>query len=211
MNKGLQYFLAMIALFGGLYAFSKWREYSEVALLTNAAVKPDLLLRNSKKHLRDHAYDRSLIQLDQAIDAIRNIEADLDAESTRILEVSIKELEKVRMEIEIGSLVKEDMDEAFSKALNALTLAELKISEILIQQDHPRDALIALKYGMYHIKNALKYSQGDKKKYEIHIYEELDSLLENKHLTEEELISRLERMISELDTLVEDLEPSSIH
>ena len=182
-----------------------------MALLTGEAVKPDLLLNNSKKYLKDHAYDRSLAQLDQAIEAIRNIEADLDAESTRILEVSIDELEKVKLEMEMDSLVKEDMDEAFSKALNALTLAELKISEVLIQQDHPRDALIALKYGMYHVKNALKYSEGSKKEYEIHIYEELDSLLENRHLSEEELISRLERMIAELDTLVEDLEPSPVH
>ena len=205
MNRGLQYLLALLILFGGVYAFTKWREHSEVALLTGEAVKPDLLLDNTKKYLKEHAYDRSLTQLDQAIAAIRNIEADLDAESTRILEVSIVELEKVRMEMEMDSLVKEDMDDAFSKALNALTLAELKISEVLIQQDHPRDALIALKYGMYHVKNALKYSEGSKKEYEIHIYEELDSLLENRHLSEQELISRLERMIAELDTLVEDL------
>ena len=205
MNRGLQYFLALLILVGDVYAFTKWREHSEVALLTGEAVKPDLLLDNTKKYLKEHAYDRSLTQLDQAIAAIRNIEADLDAESTRILEVSIVELEKVRMEMEMDSLVKEDMDDAFSKALNALTLAELKISEVLIQQDHPRDALIALKYGMYHVKNALKYSEGSKKEYEIHIYEELDSLLENRHLSEQELISRLERMIAELDTLVEDL------
>jgi len=204
-NKGIQYFLMMIALFGGLYGLTKWRESTEIALLTEEAVKPDLLLDYSKYYVKEHAYERSLKQLDQAIEAIRNIEADIDTESQRILEVSIVELEKVRMEMEMDSLVKEDMDRAFSKALNALTLAELKISEVLIQEDHPQDALIALKYGMYHVKNALQYSDGAKKEYEIHIYEELDSLLENRSLTEAEMIERLERMISELDTLVEDL------
>ncbi len=204
-NKGVQYFFMMVILFGGLYGYSKWRESTEIALLTEQAVQPDLLLDYSKYYLKEHAYDRSLEQLDEAIRSIRKIEADLDAESTRILEVSIKELEKVRMEMEMDSLVKEDLDEAFSKALNALTLAELKVSEVLIKQDHPRDALIAMKYGMYHIKNALKYSEGSKKEYEIHIYEEMDSLLDNRSLTEEEMIARLERMISELDTLVEDL------
>lgn len=205
MAKGGVYFLVIVVVFGGLYLYTKWREETQLALLTEEAVKPDLLLDYTKLYLKEDAYDRSLSQLDYAIAAIRNIEADLDDESNRILEVSIKDLEKVKMEMEMDSLVTEDLNIAFSKALNALTLAELKISEVLIKSDHPRDAIVALKYGMYHVKNALKYSEGSKKEYEIHIYEEIDSLLDNRSLSQQEMIDRLEIMIAELDTLVEDL------
>ena len=205
MSRGVAYFLMIVVLFGGLYAFQKYRKETEIALLTEEAVKPDLLLDYTKLYLKEDAYDRSLAQLNKAIDAIRNIEADLDEESKRILEVSIDDLEKVKMEMEMDSLVNEDLNIAFSKALNALTIAELKISEVLIKTDHPRDAIVALKYGMLHVKNALQYSEGKRKEYEIQIYEEIDSLLDNKSLTEEEMIMRLETMIAELDTLVEDL------
>ena len=205
MAKGGVYFLVIVVVFGGLYLYTKWREETQLALLTEEAVKPDLLLDYTKLYLKEDAYDRSLSQLDYAIAAIRNIEADLDDESNRILEVSIKDLEKVKMEMEMDSLVTQDLNIAFSKALNALTLAELKISEVLIKSDHPRDAIVALKYGMYHVKNALKYSEGSKKEYEIHIYEEIDSLLDNRSLSQQEMIDRLEIMIAELDTLVEDL------
>ena len=41
------------------------------------------------------------------------------------------------------------------------------------------------------------------KEYEIHIYEEMDSLLDNKSLSKQECVQKLERMISELDSLVE--------
>ncbi|MDW3193054.1 MAG: hypothetical protein R8G66_11850 [Cytophagales bacterium] len=203
MNKGVLYFIIMIVVFGGFALYTKILDDSKPALLTEQAVEPDLLLDNSKFYLKEHAYERSLDQLDQAIKAIREIELDLDEESKRILEFSISELELVRTEMEMDSLVTEDLNEAFSDALNALTIAELKISEILLQQNHPKDALVALKYGMYHVKHALKYSQGEKKEYEIHIYEEIDELLENNSLSEAEMIEKLEAMIHELDILVE--------
>jgi len=202
MQKGVYYFFMLIAIFGGMELFTMWREANGNSLLTSAAVKPDLLLDNTKYYLKEHAYERSMSQLDDAIKAIRNIEADLDAESRVIIESSVADLERVREEMEMDSLVTEDLNRAFSNALSALTLAELKVSEILIKQDHPMDAIVAMKYGMLHIKNALKYAQGKKKEYELHIYEELDSLLDSRHVGEDQVIAKLEEMIKELDMLV---------
>lgn len=211
MSKGALYFIIMILVFGSFAIYTKVLDKSKPALLTEQAVEPDLLLDNSKFYLKEHAYERSLDQLDGAIKAIREIELDLDAESRRILEFSISELELVRTEMEMDSLVTEDLNEAFSDALNALTIAELKVSEILLKQNHPKDALVALKYGMYHVKHALKYSQGEKKEYEIHIYQEIDELLEDNSLSEEEMIEKLEAMIHELDILVEGEEAAASH
>lgn len=211
MSKGALYFIIMVLVFGSFAVYTKILDKSKPALLTEQAVEPDLLLDNSKFYLKEHAYERSLDQLDGAIKAIREIELDLDEESRRILEFSISELELVRTEMEMDSLVTEDLNEAFSDALNALTIAELKVSEILLKQNHPKDALVALKYGMYHVKHALKYSQGEKKEYEIHIYQEIDELLEDNSLSEEEMIEKLEAMIHELDILVEGEEAAASH
>ena len=211
MNKGVLYLIIMIVVFGSFALYTMFIDNSKPALLTEQAVEPDLLLDNSKFYLKEHAYDRSLDQLDDAIKAIREIELDLDEESRRILEFSISELELVRKEMEMDSLVTADLNEAFSDALNALTIAELKISEILLKQDHPKDAIVALKYGMYHIKHALKYSQGEKKEYEIKIYQEIDELLENNSLSEDEMIEKLEEMIHELDILVEGERAAESH
>ncbi len=211
MSKGAIYFVIMLVVFGAFALYTKVLDDSKPALLTEQAVEPDLLLDNSKFYLKEHAYERSLDQLDGAIKAIREIELDLDEESKRILEFSISELELVRQEMEMDSLVTADLNEAFSDALNALTIAELKVSEILLKQNHPKDALVALKYGMYHVKHALKYSQGDKKEYEIHIYQEIDELLENNSLSEEEMIEKLEAMIHELDILVEGEKAANSH
>ena len=202
--RAVYYLIVVFILVGSLWVYQYYREHYEISLLTEEAVKPDLLLDNSKYYMRDHAYDRSIQQLDYAIKSIRNIEEDLDGDSKRLLEISITDLEKVRYEMEHDSVVTKDLNVAFSKALNALTLAELKVSEaLLLEKDDPHDAIVALKYGMYHIKNALRYSAGEKKEYEVHIYEEMDSLLENKSLTKKEFVDRLELMISELDSLVE--------
>lgn len=211
MSKGAIYFVIMVVVFGAFALYTKVLDDSKPALLTEQAVEPDLLLDNSKFYLKEHAYERSLDQLDGAIKAIREIELDLDEESKRILEFSISELELVKKEMEMDSLVTADLNEAFSDALNALTIAELKVSEILLKQNHPKDALVALKYGMYHVKHALKYSQGEKKEYEIHIYQEIDELLENNSLSEEEMIEKLEAMIHELDVLVEGEKAANSH
>lgn len=211
MSKGAIYFIIMILVFGSFAIFTKVIDAAKPALLTEQAVEPDLLLDNSKFYMKEHAYDRSMSQLDDAIAAIREIELDLDEESKRILEISIAELELVRREMEMDSVVLEDLNKAFSDALNALTIAELKITEVLLQHNHPKDALVALKYGLYHIKHALKYSNGEKKEYEIHIYQEIDELLENNTLSDEEMIEKLETMIHELDVLVEGEKAAAAH
>ena len=203
MQKGVYYLIMLCVIFGGMALIFKWREGHGNALLNEQALKPDLLLDNTKFYLKEHAYERSLSQLEDAIEAMHKIEADLDDESREIIDTSILELERVKEEMLMDSLVTKDLNRAFSNALSALTLAELRVSEVLIKEHHSMDAIVAMKYGMLHIKNALKYAEGEKRDYEIHIYEELDSLLETRTLTEDQVIEKLEEMIAELDQLVD--------
>ena len=61
--------------------------------------------------------------------------------------------------------------------------------------------MVALKYGMTHLKNTLKYTEGEKKEKEIAIYGELDEVLEDTSLSDEEIMERLDHIIAELDSL----------
>lgn len=204
MNRGFAYVIFLALLIGGLYYVSHFIYQGKHATVTKEAVKPDQLLDNTKVYAEEHAYVRSLGQLEEAIKAMRKIEDELDEDSKQILENSIADLEVVYREIEADSLVEEDMNRSFSKALNALTLAELRISEFFLDSHHSRQATIALKYGMFHLTNALKYTQGLKKEYEIHIYKEIDSLLAHDELSYQEKRDKIEFMIQELNELVEE-------
>ncbi len=198
MNKGLAYFLVAILLVGLAI-------YLPAVFNGGNSTDPDFYLENSKTYLvREYDYDRSHEQLKKAIAAIRKIEKGLDQESKFILETSIKDLEKVSTEIEERHLIKGDLNGAYAKALDAMTYAEIKVSEHLLEEDHSRAAIIALKYGMLHLRNAAKFSKGDKKGFEKHIYEELDSLIENENMDHDEMKRRLDHMLEELDYLVEE-------
>ena len=98
----------------------------------------------------------------------------------------------------------EDLNDAFFKALNHLTVAELKVSETLLETENSTKAKIALKYAMYHLKNALEFSMGGKKEYEAHIYDEIDSLLELRHVDNDYMLKRLEEMIAEIDAITDE-------
>lgn len=204
MNNGPYYLLVILFLMGALYYVNDGIYQGKHATITKEAVEPDELLDNTTFYIEQHAYDRSLGQLEEAIAAMRKIEEELDEESKTILENSIKDLEVVYEEILTDSVVLEDLNYSFSKALNALTMAELRISEFFLDTNHSRQATIALKYGMFHLKNALKYTKGIKQDYEIHIYREIDSLLAHNELTQAQKRAKIEAMIQELDELVEE-------
>ncbi|MFY0687397.1 MAG: hypothetical protein JXQ90_09540 [Cyclobacteriaceae bacterium] len=204
MSKGLFSILLLIALFSMLFGVKWYIRTFESKVLTDEVVRPDLLLENSKLYAREHSYERSLIQLEHAIEAMREIEKEFDESSAGILEESIDDLLVVYNELLEDTLVMNDMNQAYSNALNALTLAELRVTEELIAHDQSKDARVALKYGMYHLKNALRFTSGHKKEYEYHIYKEIDSLLVEDGFDQEEIIGRLEFMIAELDSLVHD-------
>jgi hypothetical protein len=203
VSKSLLYLSTAILLMGGIYLFSYLNTESKIAPLSSKAIIPDLLLNNTSVYYQEHAINRSIKQLDNVVKAIKNIAIDLDPESKRILDLSIIDLIEVRKEIANDSVDSEHFDDAFSKVLNALTLAELRVSEALLETNHGKEARVALKYAMYHLSNTLKFTTGKKKDYEIHLYNELDSLLENGKLSHDEMIVRLEKMISELDSLIE--------
>ncbi len=204
MPTSIRSIFILIIIFGGFFGYKWYKQTYNPIVLTEEVIKPDILLDNTKQYAKEHSYDRSVSQIEDAIRAIRRIEPELDEESRKLLESSIDDMLIVYAELRNDTLIMEDLNAAFSKALNALTIAELRVTEFLLESDNSDKAIIALKYGMYHIKNALRFSEGRKKEYEAHIYDEIDSLLESRDLDHDEMIARLEIMIAELDSLITD-------
>lgn len=204
MGKSPIYLLIMGLLFGGLYLFKVYERNFKPVGLREDIKKPDIYLDNSKLYIKEHSYERSMSQLRMAIEALQEIEVELDEKDRKLIDDSIDELQIVLLELQNFQINEDDIDHAFSRALNALTIAELRLTETLIAEHHTTDAKVALKYGMYHIKNAIRFTNGHKQQYEAHIYDEIDSLLESESSSDKELINRLEFMIAELDSLVYD-------
>ena len=198
-NKGLIYIIAIVVLGTALILGARYFKSDDSTIA-------DFHLDNSRAYLiRDYDYQRSHEQLDKAIEAMRELEKKLDDEGKEIIEKSISDLQIIAREIEEKALVKADMNVAYAEALNALTFAEIKISEHLLELDASQDAIIELKYGMLHLRNALKYAQDEElKNFEMHIYEELDSLIANKSLSHDEMKARLDQMLVELGHFVEE-------
>lgn len=195
MENAGKYMLTLLVVFGALYG---------IKMLAPAKPVPDIHFKNSRTYFKEKSYKRGLGELIKAIKAIRDLERDLDLASQRMLEESIGDLEIVKEELENDSLVMDDLNVSYSEALNALTEAEIKLTKALLKTDHRHDAMVALKYGMMHLRNTLIFTQGEKKATEIRIHDEINEIIENKSLTDDEIMERLDEIIVELDSLLED-------
>lgn len=205
MGKAPQYLLALLFVFGVFYMIKKLSPPSKPLALTSYATAPDMHFGNSRTYFKEKDYDRGLDQLIKAIKEIRRIERDLDPASQQLLEEAIADLEIVKREMENDSIVIDDINVSYSEALNALTEAEVKLTKALLKTDHRHDAMLALKYGMMHLRNTLKFTEGEKKAAEIRIHDEINEIIKNEaNLSDEEIERELEKIISELDELLKD-------
>ncbi len=185
--------------FLALYLSGTYIEHFVPTTLTSEVVEPDILLSNSKRYFQDDAHERSMKHLIHAIEAIEKIEQEIDDDSKRRVDLAVVDLKNIYAEMSHDTFNITKLNEASVKALNALTYAELKVSEHYVESHELNKARIALGYGMLHIKNALLFAEGRKKEYEVQLYAEIDSIVENNHLSDDELIEKLEHMIAELD------------
>ncbi|MFT4833436.1 MAG: hypothetical protein ACI83W_001361 [Marinoscillum sp.] len=199
--RALGYIIFVTVILLTFHFVGTFHKNTSPSTLNEEAVKPDLLLSNSRQYYSERSRRRSLHQLSMAIEAIRKIEQDMDDESKTKVDAAVAELDEIRREMSHESFDLEHLNKASIRALNALTYAELKVTEHFVESHETDKAKVALKYGMVHIKNALMYASGSKKDYELKIYEEMDSVLSDGKLTEKEIIEKLELIIEELDNL----------
>lgn len=170
--------------------------------LIDSALEADRLINNSRIYAKEHAYRRSLSHLENAIRAMEDIQQNLNADEQETIEVALQDLRKVSNEIKMKKPLDMDMHLAFAKALNALTYAELKVTEHLIESDQYNEAKATMKYGKIHIEHALNFINSKDKEYELHLYQEIDSLLRDKSKNKETILKELGQMEAELNTFV---------
>lgn len=195
------YFLFIILVLG---SFELIRILVPSNKVTEASAEADLFISNSRLYAKEHAYGRSLSHLEMAIKSINDIEHELDPDARKTVDKAINELNVIYEEIKEHKLNNTDMNHAFTKTMNALTYAELKITENLIESDDYHKAMVALKSGMIHIENALKFADKGHLAYELTIYSQLDSLINHDDLSKKEIVAELDKMLSELNDLIEN-------
>lgn len=154
--------------------------------------------------MKENAYERSVFHIENAKAALRELENDIDLGSAEEIERAIKELELIEAELLNDSLVTEDMYAAFSRTLETISLAELRISEKYAESNKPDISMVALKYAKLHLKNALNYADLPERKHGIQVYEEMDSLINSPKTSAGDLIGRLDHLIKELDVLIKE-------
>ncbi|WP_421870263.1 hypothetical protein [Marinoscillum sp.] len=189
----------VVLFFLTLYGVHHFIDGSQPATITSEVVEPDILLSNTKKYFQQDSHERSMEHLMKAIRSIERIEQDIDDSSKLKVDKAVNDLKLIYAEMRHDTFNIKKLNEASVKALNALTYAELKVTEHFVESHHLDKARVALNYGIMHIKNALMFSEGSKKDYEVQLYTELDSLIEHGHYTDKQLIQQLETMIDNLD------------
>ncbi|MEQ8580728.1 MAG: hypothetical protein RIC30_05830 [Marinoscillum sp.] len=204
-GKVFQYVGTLIFLLSVLFVAGLFTQTNpDHPSLNETSAEPDLYLSNVRHYAKEELAERSLYHLDKAIESIKKIETDIDVNSQQKVDEAIVHLEMIYEEIARDSLVSSDLNKAFEFALNALTLAELRISERYAESNRPDQAKVALKYAQMHLKSASQYSDLPNMDLERHIYYEIDSLILSESMASVLVAEKIDHFISEMDSLIRD-------
>ncbi len=200
--------IAVVALFVIIY-FVGLERSPDHPTLTSAAQMPDEYLKRVDYYEREDRHFMSAYNLEKAIEAIWKLEGDVDNESFQKLENAVNRLEEVHAHILRDSVDTRQLQSAFEFALNNLAHAELEVAEMYAETNHLDQADIALKYAKLHIKNAMLFhnpywdANPGKLAIEKQVFMEIDSLIQNKAVSPVEYTIALDKMIKEVDKLIE--------
>lgn len=203
--------IGVVTLFMIIY-FVGQDQTPENPTLNNSAQMPDEYLKSVDYYEQADRHSMSAFNLEKAIQSIWKLEGDVDDESFAKLEDAIQRLEEVHQHILRDSVDIEDLRSAFEYALNNLAHAELEIAEMYAETNHLDQADIALKYAKLHIKNAMLFhnpywdSSPRKLAIEKQVFMEIDSLMKNESVSPVEYTLALDKMIKEIDEIIENKE-----
>ena len=199
----------IIVMFMIFFLFNRKPEIEEHPTLSASAQMPDYYLKNVKHYEEEDRHEISAYNLEKAIASIWKLEKDVDEESFQKLEKAIKRLETIHHSILEDSVDIQNMRVAFDYALNNLAHAELEIAEMYAETNHMDKANIAVKHAQLHIKNAMLFHnpfwEADSVQLAIekHVFEEMENLLENVSVSPIEYTLSLDKMIKEIDQIIE--------
>lgn len=206
MAPGIKYFIFIIFIICIGYIFYNVHLFyqDDHTSLNDKNLEADMFLKNARLFAKENSYDRSLFHLQNAIGSLKNLELDVDEVSNEYVEKAIAQLQDIEQELKSDSLKSEDMNAAFSNTMSVISLAELRVSEKYADSNNHEMAMLALKYARLHLKNALDYPNLNNRKLEVHVYYELDSLINTPGVSPVEIDLKIDHMIEELDQLVSE-------
>lgn len=155
-------------------------------------------------------HHRSLVHVEEIINSISNYNEYPNFSEQKHLDSALKKLQKLDYEIQGDSLKYDDIYKTFDYTLKTMAKAALNISKAALKTDQRELAVLTLRQAQMHLKHAMLLDyfsvtpDPEHKMLESTVFEELDSLLQNKSVS----VSELERMqikISlQLDQLIEE-------
>lgn len=201
--------IGVVALFM-IFFFIGQGQTPDHPTLNKSAQMPDEYLKSVDFYEQEDRHLMSAFNLEKAIESIWKLESDVDSESFEKLEKAVKRLEEVHKSILKDSVKSQELRSAFEFALNNLAHAELEVAEMYAETNHLDQADVALKYAKLHIKNAMLFhdpywdSNPEKLAIEKQVFMEIDSLTENKAVSPVEYTLALDKMIKEIDEIIEN-------
>lgn len=199
--KALAYILIIVDFALAFLLVEYFHEGDRPISLLRRAVKADHLLLNTRFYVQEAAYHRSHLNLVNAIEELEEVAQQADPQSKAHITTALDDLAKVKVEMDSGKFIMSNINSASIVALNALTYYQIKTAEYYIQNDMLHEAKVALEFGMLHVRNALKFAEGTKKDHEVHIFYEMRAIIEDKNMPQDEMYSKLEFMLHELEDL----------
>lgn len=202
--KFISYFGFLILVFGSLYLSNHLglTYESQHPTLNEHSIDTDMQLNNVRHYLKEDLIERSLFHLDGAITSLRSIQNDTDLETGKEIELTIHQLDVIYNEILAGEKPYEEMNSVFEKTLNLLALVELRVSEKYAESNDLEHARLALTYAKLHLKNGMNYSSLPDRKYEYHVYKEIDSIMLSNSNPPVVVTEKIDKMIQEMDALL---------
>jgi hypothetical protein len=176
------------------------------------AGEPDSYLLEAVDFESQHRHAKSAIKIEQAIEAIWQLEKEIDDSSFDRLESTISKLENVHRRIVRDSIPYDELLSTFEYALGNLANVELAVAAKYSASKQSNEARTAIKYAQLHIKNLLVLhgsSLNGKSlllESEIKVLNEIDQVLADKNLGEEESIASIDKMIKEVDAILDRIE-----
>lgn len=198
------YFVFLGTLLGILWIISNFQKNYEFNNPTTSelAIRPDYMILNATHYFKEHQILTSIDFINKAINAMRIIESELDAESIEALEEAIEDLNLLKRKFENENLDGEHMKHAFFNALNSLAFAQIRISENYHAKGAIEKSSDALAYAMNHIENAMKFAEDEDMVMEHHLYNAIDSLRNIKSISNDQLIRELDQLMAEMDDVM---------
>lgn len=195
-----------------LYFWNKQeKESQQHPAIHSQAVKPDDYILEIKDLETQHQHSKSVKSIEMAIQAIWKLEADVDEKTFDRLEQTIDRLELAHRKIIIDSIPPKDLLNTLEFALGNLAIAELEVAEKYSNTNQLDESKIALKYAQLHVKNALMLHSADVPEdstlsSELHVLNEIDSLLAIDDLSQEDYSAALDQLIKEVDEVIRIIE-----